>query len=278
MELKRVRRAFVDLPHGQVHLRTAGEGGVPLVMLHASPFSALVLEPLVARLGQKRRVIAPDTPGNGDSAPLPIAVPEIADFTASLVHLLDAMGIAQADFYGAHTGARIAADLALKHPARVRKLVFDGFGLYTPQALAEILATYAPEIAPDDQARHVLWAWHFMRDQHLFFPWFKRDAEHRYTRDMPDAATLHALLLEVLKAITTYHRSYRAAFRYSMAEALPRITHPVLLAFAQDDMVFPKLAEAHALLPGSVMRPTPGLGTDAAAEETAGIIAAFLDS
>ncbi len=44
MELKSVRRAFVDLPHGQVHLRTAGEGGVPLVMLHASPFSALVYQ------------------------------------------------------------------------------------------------------------------------------------------------------------------------------------------------------------------------------------------
>ena len=46
--MTRVRRSFVDVPHGQVHVRSAGDGGVPLVMLHASPFSAKVLEPLVA--------------------------------------------------------------------------------------------------------------------------------------------------------------------------------------------------------------------------------------
>jgi len=275
--MMRVRRMFVDVPHGQVHVRSAGEGGVPLVMLHASPFSAKVLEPLVARLGDRRRVLAPDRPGNGDSDALPIEVPEIADFTAALVALLDALGIEQADFYGAHTGARIACELALTRPQRVRKLVLDGFGLYTPEALAEILATYAPEIAPDDQARHLLWAWHFVRDQHLFFPWFKRDSDHRYVRDMPDAATLHTLLLEVLKAITTYHRSYRAAFRYSMAEALPHLTHPTLLAFARDDMVFPLLEKAHALLPSAKAQPTPGVGSEAASDETARIIAAFLD-
>lgn len=234
-----VRRAFVDLAHGQVHMRIAGEGGVPLVMLHASPFSALALAPLVARLGASRPVIAPDTPGNGDSDPLPMAEPTIADFAAALEQLLDALGLEAVDLYGAHTGARIATEFALTRPARVRRLVLDGFGLYTPAALAEILATYAPEVAPDDQARHLLWAWHFVRDQHLFFPWFKRDAGHRYLRDMPDAPALHALLVEVLKAITTYHRSYRAAFRYDMRQAVPRLSQPTLLAFARDDMVFP---------------------------------------
>jgi pimeloyl-ACP methyl ester carboxylesterase len=272
-----VRRGFVGIAEGDVHYRAAGQGGVPLVMFHPSPFSALVLEPLVAALGEDRRVVAPDTLGNGDSCAPAMAEPDIAYFAEASLRVLDALGISQADLYGAHTGARIATHIALTHPDRVRKIVLDGFGLYAPDALQEILATYAPAIAPDDQARHLIWAWHFVRDQHLFFPWFKRDAAHRYARDMPDAARLHALFLETAKAIGTYHLSYRAAFRYSMAEHLPRLRHPVLLAFCRDDMVFPQFEAAQALLPEAAAHATPGCETAAAARETAAILRAFLD-
>lgn len=275
----KVRRGFTTIAEGDVHYREAGRGktGTPLVMFHPSPFSALVLEPLLGVLGESRHALAPDTLGNGDScAPLP-AEPDIAYFADAALRALDALGIGQADLYGAHTGARIATHIALTRPERVRRIVLDGFGLYTPEALAEILATYAPAITPDDQARHLMWAWHFVRDQHLFFPWFKRDVAHRYSRDMPTAPQLHALFLECAKAIGTYHLSYRAAFRYSMAEHLPRVTHPVLLAFAQDDMVFPQLGAAQALLPGARATPTPGLATPEAARATARLIAEFLD-
>ena len=76
-------RRFVDIPGGQVHYRTAGEdkGGTPLVMFHASPSSSKLLTPLIARFGRTRRVIAPDTMGNGDSsAPPKTDNPEIDDF------------------------------------------------------------------------------------------------------------------------------------------------------------------------------------------------------
>jgi pimeloyl-ACP methyl ester carboxylesterase len=272
-----VRRGFTTIAEGDIHYRTAGQDNVPLVMFHPSPFSALVLEHLVAALGTDRRVVAPDTLGNGDScAPAP-AEPDIAYFADASLRVMDALGIDQADLYGAHTAARIATRIALSAPDRARRIVLDGFGLYTPEALEEILATYAPAIVPDDQARHLLWAWHFVRDQHLFFPWFKRDLAHRYARDMPDAARLHTLFLECAKAIGTYHLSYRAAFRYSMAEHLPRLTHPVLLAFAQDDMVFPQFEAAQELLPTARAQATPGCETVAAARETAAILCAFLD-
>jgi len=275
----RVRRGFVDIAEGQVHYRSAGAGGpAPLVMLHPSPFSSLVLAPAVAALGESRHVVAPDTLGNGDScAPAP-AAPDIAYFADATCRVLDSLGLAgPVDLYGAHTGARIAVEIALTRPARVRRLVLDGFGLYTPDELDEILRVYAPAIVPDAIGGQVNWAWHFVRDQHLFFPWFKRDAAHRYVRDMPDPATLHALFLEVAKAVTTYHLSYRAAFRYSMAEAVPRLSHPTLLAFARTDMVFPLLERARALLPGAAAAPTPGLDTPAAVAETVAIWRGFLD-
>jgi pimeloyl-ACP methyl ester carboxylesterase len=181
------------------------------------------------------------------------------------------------DLYGAHTGARIATEIALTRPGRVRKLVLDGFGLYTPEDLDEILRVYAPHVPPDMHAGHLMWTWHFVRDQHLFFPWFRRDVAHRYVRDMPDAARLHALFLEVAKAQTTYQLSYRAAFRYSMAEAVPKLEVPTLIAFTRTDMVFPLLDRAHALLPGAARAELPGVETPEACAATAAILRAFLD-
>jgi pimeloyl-ACP methyl ester carboxylesterase len=65
-----IRRGFVEIAEGQVHYRTAGwdRPGVPLMMLHPSPGSARMLEPLMGVFGQERRVIATDTLGNGDSS------------------------------------------------------------------------------------------------------------------------------------------------------------------------------------------------------------------
>lgn len=272
-----VRRGFTGIAEGQVHWRRAGEGGTPLLLLHASPYSSLVLAELVAEMGRDRLAIAPDTLGNGDSCAPATAGPDIAYFADATCRLLDAMGLGTVDVYGAHTGARIATEIALTRPGRVRRLILDGFGLYAPDDLAEILRVYAPAITPDPQAAHLMWAWHFVRDQHLFFPWFRRDPAHRYDCDMPEPARLHALFLEVAKAVTTYHHSYRAAFRFNMAEAVPRLTVPTLIAFTRTDMVFPLLDRAHALLPGAARAELPGLATPEACAETGAILRRFLD-
>jgi pimeloyl-ACP methyl ester carboxylesterase len=273
-----VRRGFTEIAEGQVHWRAAGQGGVPMVLLHPSPYSSLVLEGLVSALGTDRLALAPDTLGNGDSCPPGPETPDIGYFADATCRLLDAMGLDRVDLYGAHTGARIATEIALTRPGRVRKLVLDGFGLYSPEDLDEILRVYAPEVKPDLHAAHLMWTWHFVRDQHLFFPWFKRDVAHRYVRDMPDAARLHALFMEVAKAVTTYHKSYRAAFRYPMAEAVPKLTVPTLIAFTRTDMVFPLLDRAHALLPGAQRAELPGLETAEECAEVAAIFRHFLDA
>ena len=35
-----IKRGFVDVPHGQMHYRYAGDSGEPLLILHASPGSS----------------------------------------------------------------------------------------------------------------------------------------------------------------------------------------------------------------------------------------------
>jgi pimeloyl-ACP methyl ester carboxylesterase len=238
-----IRRRFADLPQRQVHYREAGEGP-PLLMLHASPGSSKQLEGKIAALARRRRVIAPDTPGNGDSTPLPIAAPAIADYAAAALVFLDAVGIAQCDVYGSHTGANIGLELAVLAPDRVRTVVLDGIGSYSDAERETYLARYAPPIQPDLIGSQFTKAFMFCRDQHLFWPWFETGAANRRDGGLPSPEALHDWTLEVCKAITTYHLGYRAAFSNPSETNLERVTQPVLFLAAENDPLFAGTQEA----------------------------------
>ncbi len=272
-----IRRAFVDLDRGQVHYRHAGDKDAPpLVMLHASPGSSRQLEPLIDAMSDRFRVIAPDTLGNGDSMPPAQAQPEIADYARAALETLDRLGLGRFHLYGTHTGARIACEIALVCPERVDRLILDGFGVYAPGDADEILATYAPEMKPDQQGAFVFQAWQFCRDQFLWFPWFRKEAGRRVPHDLPDAEFLYARYVELLKALGTYHQSYRAAFRYAMAEQVPKITRPTLITFAENDLVRAAFDDAKALLPHAAAEVLPGIRTPEAVQTTAACFKGFL--
>lgn len=274
-----IRRGFADIPGGQVHYREAGHGaGPPLVLIHASPGSSLMLAPLLAAFGNTRRAIAPDTAGNGDSAVELDEAPGIGVFAAHHLAALDALGIGRFDLYGTHTGASIAAEIAIVAPHRVRRLILDGVGLYTPEQQAEMLARYAPEMRPDQQAQYLMWAWHFVRDTYVFWPWYRTDAAHRRPLGLPTAEALHEKLVEVLKALPTYHKSYRAAFAHDKRARLPLLRVPTLAACARTDMLAPMFEEFAALLPQAERALTPGIATPEALAETVALFSRFLDA
>jgi len=252
-----IDRAFVRLAEGQVHLRrmeAAAVDEVPLYLIHLSPKSSGMLVPLMRALreaGCPSALIAPDTLGNGDSAPTPIAVPEIADFADAHLRTMDALGLEKVDLYGTHTGARIACEIAAGHPSRVRRVVLDGIVDYPEEIKQEILTKYAPTVEPDEYGRQLMWAFNFVRDQSLHFPYFMRDAEHRINPPaFPSPAQLHDGVLEVLKALTTYHKSYLAAFRYTARERLPHITArtAILKPDTEQTMLNESVEELAALL------------------------------
>lgn len=250
-----IDRNFVRIAEGQVHYRSRGDGtsARPLVMLHASPASSVSVLPLMRALNGAQSLVAPDTLGNGDSVPIGLEQPEIPDYAEALGRVLDALDMPEIDIYGSHTGASIAMELAIAQPQRVRRLVLDGIGLYATEELADILANYAPAIEPDQIGSQLTWAWHFVRDQAFYFPWFKRDAEHARTGGLPPAKVLHATVVEVLKSIRTYHLAYRAAFRHPKRERLPLVTVPALVLGDSSDPLFPAQEEVCSLLPDGRM-------------------------
>lgn len=253
-----VDRAFVRIEEGLVHYRHAGvrddAKANPVYVAHAGPGSSAGYAPLIADLGQSRFVIAPDTLGNGDSAPPKENGLDLDYYADSIRRILDALEIDQVDFFGSHTGAHIGCELAIAHPDRIRKIVFDGIGVFDEDMRKDMLANYAPEIKPDEFGSQFTWAWHFVRDQSIHFPYFMRDPEHRLKSSVPSAGALHGMVTEVLKAVTTYHNGYRAVFRHETGKRLPLVKTPALFLASEADPLHIYLDDVAALIPGSEKR------------------------
>lgn len=275
-----VKRGFVDVAEGQVHYRYAGArsaASLPLVMLHASPGSARLLEPLMRAFAPRRYVVATDTLGNGDSSAPRGDAPALGDFVDAHRRALDALGIERFDLYGTHTGANIACEIAIAQPQRVRRLILDGISLYSAKERADMLAHYAPAVAIDHLGSQFNRIWHFVRDAYFFWPWYKRDAAHARRVGLPGADDLHDKVVEVLKATRTYHLSYRAAIGYDKEQRLPLVKVPTLLACAGSDMLMEYFERAKALMPAATPLVTQGIGSEAALRATVQHFEQFLE-
>ena len=209
---------------------------------------------MIEQLATTRCVFAPDTPGFGDSEPLGLDAPTIADYADAIARFLDRIGLEQIDFYGQHTGAQIGCELALRHPARVRRLALDGLLLIDDTTRYLFLERYAPPVSPDDHGGHLLWAWNFVRELSVHFPHFLRDPEHRlHEAALPSAPVLQSMLLDLLKALPTYHLAYRAAFSHALAARLPLLRHPTLILACQGDPLTRYAQDAHQEVPAAVL-------------------------
>lgn len=222
----RIRRAYADLPHGQVHYAECGDAAAPAVLLlHQTPRSWAEYRAVLPLLGERYRTIAMDTVGFGESDPLP-GVQSIEAWAAAAVQLLDAIGIAKCHLVGHHTGGVIAVELAARHGARVAALVLSSTP-FTDEAFRQARAQRPPidaVEASDDGA-------------HLTALWRKRRAW--YPRGRPDL--LHAFVLDALK-VRDVEGGHRAVVAYRMEDRVASIRQPTLLIRAPDD----PFASAHA--------------------------------
>jgi len=121
--------------HGEVEIAFFDEGeGPPVVLVHGFASNKevnWVYTSWVTELtGARRRVIALDNRGHGESAKLydPSAY-HSATMAEDVRALLDHLDLPHADVIGYSLGARIAAFLALAHPRRVRSAVLGGLGM-----------------------------------------------------------------------------------------------------------------------------------------------------
>jgi pimeloyl-ACP methyl ester carboxylesterase len=241
-----IQRYYTTANDRRIHYRRGGDGP-PLVMMHASSGSSLSLQGLAGRLAERYSVIAIDTPGYGESAPLELEVPETADFADALSLTLDALNVPRASLYGSHTGANIAMEFAIRHPHRVHRLVLNGLGAYTPEEQQWLLDNYIPFFIPASDGSHLVQAWTMRRDMSLFRPWFNRTQQGRLSRDMPSPDQIHDSVVDLLRGGNNYRKGYRAAFCYDGVGSLQKLTVPTALLTRENDPLNRYLEQAGGL-------------------------------
>jgi len=210
-----------------------GEGRPPVLLIHGfasnaeTNWGATGWISVLSRAGF--RVIAIDNRGHGHSAKLY----GLSDYGGPVMaedafRLLEHLGIAKAHVIGYSMGARIAAFLALAHPASVVSLVFGGLGYNMVRGMAGTgpiaNALEAPSI--DDVTN-------------------------------PTARTFRTFeqTRSDLKALAACIRSSRAPLTKEMVGS---ISVPVLVAVGEKDVIGGSAGELAALIPGARAFVIPG--------------------
>ncbi|MEX1079974.1 MAG: alpha/beta fold hydrolase [Homoserinimonas sp.] len=115
----------LDVTGASLYYETEGSDSAPaLLLIHAGIASLRMWDPQVPALAQDHYVVRYDTRGFGNTSTEDIEFSDQADALAILDHL----GVDRATVIGCSRGGRIAIDLAVEHPVRVRGLVTIGSG------------------------------------------------------------------------------------------------------------------------------------------------------
>jgi pimeloyl-ACP methyl ester carboxylesterase len=144
---------------------------------------------------------------------------------------LDALDVGEFDFVGTWGGALVGLELALMEPKRLRRLVLCDLLYFPPPLQAQLRANYTPDIQPDWYGGYLLQAWHLMRDQGLFWPWYRRKrAGIIWKPPFLDSEMVQRRVLELFRSNGMWRQAYQAHFSYPTAAKLRQLRVPALLA------------------------------------------------
>jgi len=261
-----VRRGFVDTRLGQVHYRRAvplaAQGSrTPLVLLHQTPLSGRMFTEFLPAMASDRVVLAPDTPGYGESA-LPAQRPSIGEYADAFGDLLESIG-EPVDLLGYHTGAAIAVELAGRYPQRVRRVVLVSVPLLSDEQKARFSQPAATLPLREDGS-------------HLLDMWKSTMSVRPSGQTVEQAARLVA---EKQRAVIHTEWALASLAEYPLDARLRELRQPVLFVRPKDGL-WEQSGRAAALVPGAtaVDRPDWGYGLfDAYPADIAAVVRPFLD-
>jgi len=261
-EVFKVRRAYFEVDDLQLHYRFAGERERPaLVLFHQSPSTSAMYAPLMERLANRFYLIAPDTPGFGNSDAFPGEADsvEILDYARAMQALIAGLGLAPCYIFGHHTGAAIAVQLEYSFAGTARAIALSGPTLLSEE-LKQNLPARATPIPLANDGSHLLAMWQRIREK--------------------DAAAPPELLQRELQSAFTcgdaYHASYSAVTRQDFAAQLRTIACPVLVYAGDADPLYDSVLPTVELLPRGVAGSLPGGERTYVCERQADIVAAKL--
>lgn len=128
MSRPRLRSVRTRVDGLSVHARfSAGPepGALPVVLVHGYGVSGRYLIPIAQRIAAERPVWIPDLPGHGRSEK-PERTLDVPGLARALRGFLEAVEVPRAAFLANSMGCQTVAELAVRHPETVDRLIFVG--------------------------------------------------------------------------------------------------------------------------------------------------------
>ena len=224
---------YVTVEGLRIHYRTAG-AGPPLILIHGIGASLFAWRLVFDQLAQNHTVYAldlkghglSDKPSSGDYSPF-----GMADLVA---HFMDALEIDTAKIIGLSMGGAIGAALAIRHPARVERLVLmSAAGYALNYHVMPLIVRFASTSLGSAVATFVL-------RQRKPIEWYLRscfyDADRNCTPEMIDGYFLPLLTPGLGGVVPLLARDFGQT---SLAHRLKEISAPTLVIWGQYDAVIP---------------------------------------
>ncbi len=231
--------------YARVSVDRAPAGSPAVVLVHGLVVSSRYMIPTAQKLAPHHKVYVPDLPGFGRSEKLP-SVLGLAGLSDSLAAWIETVGLESAVLVGNSVGCQVIADLALRHPERVERVVLQG---PTMDPEARTTLRQAARLALDG------------------------------TREPP--SLLPIMLLDYLSAgLRRSFSTFQHALKDRIEEKLPHVRVPTLVVRGERDPIVPqRWAERVArLLPKGRLVVVPGAAHTmnyAAPSELARIVRVF---
>ena len=130
----------------QMYYEVSGAGD-PLVVLHGAYMNIPSMGAIIPMLAKTHKVYALELQGHGRTTDIdrPITYPNLADDVAAF---MDAVGLPKADVFGYSMGSAAALQLAIRHPAKVNKLVAASVA-YDAKGWQPAFTAMIPTMTPD---------------------------------------------------------------------------------------------------------------------------------
>ena len=227
-----------DLPQGRISYRERGHGE-PLVFVHGVLVNGDLWRGVVPRLAEDYRCITPDWPLGAHSEPMhpgaDLSTPGLARLVADF---LDALSLENVTLVGNDTGGAVCQLVVTEHPRRVSRLVLtscDAFEVFPPTPFsflrwigripaAPALVSHSLKLRP-------------LRRLPIAFGWVTSNPLPREISDSYVAPGYRADIRRDTKRLLngiTNRDTLRAAERFG------EVDMPVLVAWADEDKLFPQ--------------------------------------
>jgi pyruvate dehydrogenase E2 component (dihydrolipoamide acetyltransferase) len=226
--------------------------GEPLVLLHGVATSRLIWRRVIEPLARRRRVIAVDVPGFGQSAPAGpgFDLEQVAD------RLVEGVPVERFDLVGHSLGGAVAVATAARHPEAVRRLV-----LVAPAGLAPRATRVAAALGA--AAERAVYARRALGYQLVAR---SRVRHAMFWATVADAGRLHPadarLLLDASGGARRVSSGVRRALEADLRDDLAAAPMPVGLIWGTADRVVPYsgLEALRRLRPDAVVETLHGTG------------------